>query len=404
MILSALLAAVLQASSDGRIEVAVGHTDGDLRGPDAIQAAVDRVASLGGGTVRVGPGRWMLRNAVRLRSGVRLVGTPGRTTLRAMEGTRSLLRLDGDANEMQVTPEEPERFRPGDGVVIRDEHFAGAFTITTATLLRRTEEGAFTISEPLYLDYMVRRKAVLELAFPLVGGWGIEDASVEDLILEGEPKGRPVLDGCRLAGVYLFRCRRVSVLRCSIRGYPGDGVSFQVSDDVRVDDCVAEDNGGHGLHPGSGATRPVLKGNTARRNAGDALFVCWRVRHGLFEGNLLESSAKSGISIGHKDTDNVFRSNRILGNGGPGIDFRKESEAMGAHRNCFENNEILDNRGPAIRIEGTHHDLVFKNNTLGRRAPPAESPGLLLPEGHPEPSWSSNRVSNVTAEFERRGR
>ena len=46
---------------------------------------------------------------------------------------------------------------------------------------------------------------------------------------------------------------------------------------------------------------------------------------------------------------------------------------MGAHRNVFEDNVILDNAAqskkgfPAacIVIQGHHHDLVFKGNTVG---------------------------------------
>lgn len=77
---SVLLASGLLASaaaepappSAARPVLRVGIDDGDLRGADgaALQAAIDRVAALGGGTVRIGPGRYLLRNALALRSGV----------------------------------------------------------------------------------------------------------------------------------------------------------------------------------------------------------------------------------------------------------------------------------------------------------------------------------------------
>lgn len=41
-----------------------------------IQAAIDRAAKVGGGTVEVGPGRVPLRAAIRLADGVTLAGTP----------------------------------------------------------------------------------------------------------------------------------------------------------------------------------------------------------------------------------------------------------------------------------------------------------------------------------------
>jgi parallel beta-helix repeat protein len=107
-------------------------------------------------------------------------------------------------------------------------------------------------------------------------------------------------------------------------------------------------------------------------NGSDGLYVCWRVQHGRFEDNELRGNKGVGISIGHKDSDNVFSGNRVTANQGVGLLFRNEAEAMGAHRNVFEKNVFLDNglsaKGePAacIVIHGHHHDLVFRNNTIG---------------------------------------
>jgi hypothetical protein len=57
-----------------RIQITVGPDKADIVGSDhrSIQAAVDYVAGLGGGTVRILPGTYRFRNAVRLRSGVRI--------------------------------------------------------------------------------------------------------------------------------------------------------------------------------------------------------------------------------------------------------------------------------------------------------------------------------------------
>ena len=50
-------------------EISVGIDTGDVRGGDhrGLQAAVDYIAELGGGTVHVGPGRYQMRNALQLR-------------------------------------------------------------------------------------------------------------------------------------------------------------------------------------------------------------------------------------------------------------------------------------------------------------------------------------------------
>jgi parallel beta-helix repeat protein len=153
-----------------------------------------------------------------------------------------------------------------------------------------------------------------------------------------------------------------------VRNFHGDGISFQQSNDVTVADCVVEDNTHLGLHPGSGSQRPTVRGCLARRNGTDGLFLCWRVRHGVFEGNRLEENGEAGISIGHKDSDNLLRDNRVVRNGTCGVLFRDEAAGMSPHRNRLERNTIEDNGRspgtPGIRVRGEPDGLVFDGNTI----------------------------------------
>jgi parallel beta-helix repeat protein len=365
--------------------IQVGMEAGDIRGNDnrAIQAAVDYVAHLGGGTVHLGPGRYSLRNAVTLRNHVRLVGTLGKTILTPVAGCTSALSADGDANQRAITLAEPDGFKIGDRVVIADDHYAAGFDLTSAVLTAKIGKATFRLSEPLRNDYMVHRHARVELSFPAVGGWDIHDASVEDILIEGT-RGRTAckqVDGCRHGGIFLFECADVTVRRCIVRDFNGDGISFQVSRNITVEECAAENNAGLGLHPGSGSLKPTVRGCKAIGNGSDGLYVCWRVQHGRFEDNELRGNKGVGISIGHKDSDNLFRGNRVTANQGVGLLFRNEAEAMGAHRNVFEKNVFLDNgtstKGDAaacIVILGHHHDLVFRDNTIGVSKESAKKP------------------------------
>jgi parallel beta-helix repeat protein len=362
--------------AEQRVEVRVGIDDGDVRGSDhrAIQAAIDYAANLGGGTVRVGPGRYTLRSAVTLRDHARLIGTPGKTVFAPVEGTKSALAADGDANQRAITLADPSGFQVGDRVLIADDHYASGFDLTSAVLTAKVGKATFRLSEPLRNDYMAHRHARVELSFPAVGGWNVQDAAVEDVTIEGT-RGRTAckaMDGCRHGGIFLFECADVAIRRCTVRDYNGDGISFQVSRGITVEECVCENNAGLGLHPGSGSQRPVVQRCRSVGNGGDGLFVCWRVQHGRFEDNELRGNQGVGISIGHKDSDNLFRGNRVTANHGVGLLFRSEAEAMGAHRNVFEKNVFLDNGlsakdAPAacILIRGHHHDLVFRQNTIG---------------------------------------
>ncbi len=365
-------------------EIRVGITEGDLRGDDhrILQAAVDYVARLGGGTVHIGPGRYQMRNALHLRDKVQIRGVPGKTILVACDGFRTRLAADGDCNEPQITVEDPSGLRIGDGIAVSDDHYASGFEVTTATLIARVDDRTFRLSAPLYLDYLVSHKASARLAFPIVGGWNVRNAALEGLTIEGNSARSERLDGCRGGGIYLFQCRDINIRNCTVRAYNGDGISFQVSQRVTVEDCLCEANTGLGLHPGSGSQHPVLRRNRARNNGGDGLYVCWRVKHGLFEDNEIRGNKGAGVSIGHKDTDNLFRNNIIAENARAGVLFRTESEPMGAHRNVFEGNRIVDNgrsgeAGACVVLRGHHYDVVFRKNTIGHSKPDSAGVGIL---------------------------
>src|SRR5262249_13311820 len=142
----------------------VGINEGDIRGSDnrAVQAAIDYVANLGGGTVYVGPGRYTLRNAVTLRDHVRLIGTPGKTIFAPVDGVKTTLAADGDANQREITLADPSGFRVGDRVLIGDDHYRSGFDLTSAVLTTKVGKSTFRLSEPLRNDYMVHQHARVE--------------------------------------------------------------------------------------------------------------------------------------------------------------------------------------------------------------------------------------------------
>jgi len=353
-----------------RAEVRVGIDDGDFRGDDGriLQAAVDYVAGLGGGTVEIGPGRFVMRNSLRLRDNVRIAGRPGKTVLVSCDAHRSPLAGTGGTNERQVSLAAPGEFRIGDGIMIQDDESIYGFAVTQATITARIDENTFRLSRPLVRDYSTSRDARATSGFPVVGLWNVKHAAIEGLTIDGNSDSMEYLTGCRGGGIYLFECDDVQIRNCTVRNYNGDGISFQSTQNVVIEDCVCEANTGVGLHPGCGTEHATVRRVRCSNNKGDGLFLCWRVKHSLFADNMLTGNKRHGISIGHKDSDNVFRNNTVTTNAKNGIWFRDQPESGGAHRNVFEQNRILDN-GRCVVIQGHHHDLVFRNNTIGRSKP-----------------------------------
>lgn len=389
--------------------VRVGIADGDIRGADhrALQAAIDYVANLGGGTVEILPGRYQMRNSLTLRSRVHVVGAGEKTVLAMCAGLRHTLAKDLKQGEREVHLNGIDGLLLGDGIHLQDSAGHG-FEVTTATLVRRTGPRSFLLSQPAESDYLVERGAALRLSFPVVGGWSIRDASIRNVAIEGNWKlpGSENLGGCRGGGVYLCDCQQVIVEDCIVRHINGDAISWQKNcSQIRVEGCLTEHNFNVGLHPGSGSHHCVVRNNIIRDNGYVGLFVCVGVTTHQFEKNTITNNAGCGISIGHSDTDNQFRFNVVANNAEMAVLFRRDSLEFGAHRNLFEKNEFLDNLGPrpkksnsrpssagkaSIVIEGRHEGLIFRDNRIEFSQPFAGSvvlhddstPGLIVENNH----------------------
>ncbi len=344
--------------------ITVGRTNADMTGDTnrVLQAAVDYVANLGGGVVEIGAGEYTMYDSLHLRPHVTVRGVKDKTILRKAKGSASALALDGDFGEQQVTLQNPEGFTVGSGIAVWDKG-AGGFHTTVARITGR-RENTFSFDKPLGADCMVANGAQAATVFPVVSAYYTEGVRIENLTIDGNKQANVPLNGCRGAGIFLYQGFGTVISGCVVRNYNGDGISFQQSNDVTVTDCVSEDNAVLGLHPGSGSQRPTVRNCVARRNGTDGLFLCWRVRHGLFEQNILEQNGQFGISIGHKDSDNILRHNTVRQNKQNGVFFRNESLGMAPHRNRLEENTIENNGGAEIRIRGEVNDLVFVKNTI----------------------------------------
>jgi parallel beta-helix repeat protein len=358
------------------ISITVGLKDADIVGSDnrALQAAVDYVAGLGGGTVSIGPGTYLMKDSLHLHSNVTLIGHGEATVLRKCDGVKSPLATDGDYGQEEITLVNPAGFEVGMGVAVADDN-SGGFHTTVATIISQ-EGNAFAISKPLNADCMVHRNASAWNAFPVISGYYIENVRLEQLVVDGNRENNDHLTGCRGAGIFLYRANNVHITDSVTHDYNGDGISFQQSNDIVVENCISYNNAKLGIHPGSGSQRPIVKNNRAYDNGTDGLFLCWRVRHGLFEANELRNNGQFGISIGHKDSDNVLRNNIVVGNDSHGIFFRNEPEYTGGHRNLLENNKIHNNgaggEGSGIYIRGETHDITIVGNEIGDTRPEDE--------------------------------
>ena len=354
------------------VKITVGVKNAAIVGSDnrALQAAVDYVSGLGGGTVYIGPGVYELEDSLHLHSDVTVIGAGEETVLHKGSGYISPLVTDGDYGEEQITVEDGSGFKVGMGVTVGDDR-SGGFHTTVGTIIARVDENTFIINSPLQADCMVRNNAIAKNTFPLISAYYAENIRIESVTIDGNRANNAHLNGCRGAGIFFYRVNNSQIHDCTVHEYNGDGFSFQQSNNISIENCVSHHNMGLGFHPGSGSQRPTMRNNVAYQNKDDGLFLCWRVRHGTFERNELRSNGRYGISIGHKDSDNLLRENTVTGNANHGVYFRNEPEYTGGHRNRLEGNKIYNNgtngKGSGIYIDGETNDTVIVDNEIGNQ-------------------------------------
>ncbi|WP_435011593.1 right-handed parallel beta-helix repeat-containing protein [Tundrisphaera lichenicola] len=391
---------------DERLTITVGPEgrDADLAGHDdkVIQAALGHVASLGGGTVRLLSGTYTLRHPVVLPSRVRLVGDGADTIITKIPSRTVALADDSDWYDREITLEDARGFQVGDGVVFRatNPHDGGALVIKRTLVARSGNR--FKLDSGLRENLWLSGKPTCSAMFPLLTSERTADVLVENLTLDGDRANNERLDGNYAGCVFLQDCNRYTFRGVTARNYHGDGISFQVSHDVVVEDCHCHDNADLGVHPGSGSQRPLIRGNRLERNS-IGLFWCWGVKYGLAEKNRIVGNRDYGISIGHHDTDNLIRDNDVQGSGKVGILFRDESRGKDfwPNRNRVEANRVTDSGGDdgvAIDVRGKTRELRIADNLIRETRGPSRRTGLRIAAEARAIAVTGNRFEGLAEE------
>jgi len=361
-------------------EITVGSAAADVVGTDgrAIQIAIDALGARGGGTVRVRAGEYLLRDSVRLRPGVALIGDRGGTVLRRGPLAASPLAVDADISECHITPADAGAFEPGMGVCLTDAKHRWAFT-QDPYVVTAVEGGVLHLSDFMTEERSANQGGQVVNVFPLILARCAEGAVIDGFICDAavdDPDG--LLRWCRYAIVLLYRCPGAAVRHVVVRNGSGDGIAVgKTSTGAVVEDCEAHDNGCHGIHPGSHSAGAAVRRCHIHHNGADGLYICWGVVGGCFEDNHVHHNGgrgrRSGISIGHKDTDCLIARNHVHDNAGSGINVRAEAEANGAHRGVYRANVIENNGSPpaegeepscGVTVHGVTKDLAFEGNTI----------------------------------------
>ena len=366
------------------LTLTVGQDQADIVGKNdkAIQAAVDYVARLGGGTVHVLPGTYRLRNSIFLRKGVRLLGSGTDSVLVKEPSHETVLAADSDWFDQEVTLANPDGFQVGDGVILetKNPHTKGT-DILCRTLVARSGN-RFKLDKALRKNFWTMMEPTISSRFAMIKAEEDGDFTVENIALDGNRDNNANINGNYAGALWFQDCHDIHLRGLDVRNYNGDAISFQICHDVTVEDCEIHNNADLGLHPGSGSQRPCMRNNwVSGGNIG--IFFCWGVKYGLAENNHLAEN-NYGVSIGHRDDENVVRNNDIRNSHINGLIFRPErGEGFTAKGNRVEKNRIADSggdNGVAVDVQGVTANNSLIGNTITESRGPAQRTGIKLGE------------------------
>ena len=204
-----------------RLTISVGPKEADLIGKTdrVLQAEVDYVARLGGGTVRVLPGEYRLRNAVYLASKVRIVGSGDDSVLIKEPSVSTRLSADADWYDQEITLTDAAGFKVGDGVCLRARNADnGAATVAKRILIAKSGN-RFKLDRALRENFWQKGEASVATLFPIFSGDNIADVSIANITLDGNRDQNENLDGNYAGCVFLQDCKQIALRGVTARRY-----------------------------------------------------------------------------------------------------------------------------------------------------------------------------------------
>jgi hypothetical protein len=370
--------------------ITVGGTNAQVAGfnNQSIQFAIDAVAKTGG-TVKLNPGVYEIKAPVRMKSNVKLVGSGRETILKREKGVQTKYMIDADFGELKLTVENADGFEVGMKVQVTDDENSGCWNVSTA-YITDISDNIIYIDKGLIRDYRSDKNGLISNASSVIEALDVENALISNLTADGNRAENFFADGCNSAGILILRSKKVTVDNVHVKDFNGEGISWQITENVTIKNSEISGSGNTGLHPGTGSPFSTIENNDIHHNDRDGLFICWRVYESTVSNNKMHHNGRFGICTGHKDTDVIFSKNHIYNNQGDGVNLRGERESNAPHRNTFINNVIENNVGFGFSVNSPANDLVLKENEFKNSAK-TQKAAIYIYSGGSTPKLENNQ-------------
>ena len=391
-------------------EVTVGPSSADVAGDNdvAIQAAIELASRRGVRRVRILKGTYRLNASVVMRSGMTLIGEGGDTALRKALFAESPIVQDVNWYERRVRVERPELFPVGCRVLLRGTSRTQDTPVAKSAAVVGKEDDVLVLDCDYIGDnfWVVRGGARVTTQFPVIFAEDQQDMAMADMELDGGAD-EDGWDHSRGSGVSMQNCHRVSFRGLHVHDCKGESLSWQICNDVTVEDCVLRRNFLAG-HPGSGSLRMVVRNNRFVDNA-NGFYYCWGVQDGVFEDNEVARNGTYGISIGFHDSHNVLRDNRVFENRGAGVVFRPGHYPHQSPIDCLIEDTAIENNGPAdeplgVAVEAHSDAITLRGCVIRETRNPLRGVGVRIAETAGAVNLEDNAIEGFETDvLDRRG-
>lgn len=374
--------------------ITVGGENADIAGYNnmSIQFAINAVAKTGG-TVKLNPGHFEIIAPVQMKSNVKLIGSGKETILKRGVGVQTKYIVDADFGELKLTVENSDGFDIGMKVQITDEVNSSCWNVSTA-YISDIVENIIYIDKGLIRDYRSDKNGLVSNASSVIEVIEAENVTISNLTADGNRSDNFFADGCNSAGILILRSKKITVDAVYVKDFNGEGISWQITENVRVQNCEISGSGNTGLHPGTGSPFSVIENNDVHHNDRDGLYICWRVYQSQVTNNKFHHNGRFGICTGHKDADVIFEGNHIFDNESDGVNLRGERESNAPHRNIFVKN-IIENNGTngggyGFSINSPAQNLLLKENIFKNSAK-TQKAAIFVYAGGSTPKLENNQ-------------
>jgi len=285
--------------------ITVGGSDADIPAftSRAIQIALHAIRERGGGVVKLNPGTFQIIGPVRLSSNISLIGSGKSTILKKCDGFKTSFVIDADWGMLKAEVKDVSGFHKGMGIQLYDDKHNQGWDVTTAVITDIQDHVIYFDSHTVN-DYLADLNGTITNGSSIIEVFASENVKIADLVIEGNKLTNDYLNGCRGGGIYIHQSKNCTLENILINEFNGDSFSWQITENITVKGCEASNGGGLGFHPGTGSDRSIVENCISHHNQGDGIFLCWRVQNSIFKNNTVYAN-RNGISIGHKDTDNL---------------------------------------------------------------------------------------------------